>query len=255
MFSLKNLAKMKERKTLGNNTIKFIPLEWDTNYFNVKSGRIQLNGNITKAEEIEIYEFIKKYEFITIENVGNNSHNNNWIGKNTNASLTDINIQYKKNILKNPVILDDNLQIFNSLVGDSRLISLAKQSFIHSRFFNDSYISDDLAENIYENWVKNSFNKKEKYFVICENEEVIEGFLLFSYQHKEAIIELIAVDEKMRGKNIGKKLLNKLVSYLITIEVSTVKVGTQVDNISAMRFYSKNNFIIQKASSIYHIWK
>jgi len=50
----------------NNYECKF--LEWDSNYFGIKSARLNLNGIIAKSEQKNILKIFENYQFITISN-------------------------------------------------------------------------------------------------------------------------------------------------------------------------------------------
>ena len=109
---------------------------------------------------------------------------------------------------------------------------------------------------IYKNWVKNAFNKEDKYYITAKESGKTIGFILFSFRDIRSVtIELIAINGEYRNQKIGTYLIKKLNEYLKNLKVEKVYVGTQVSNIEAINFYFKNGFKIHKISSIYHIWK
>lgn len=69
-------------------------------------------------------------------------------------------------------------------------------------------------------------------------------FLLFSISDNHAIIELIAVDKSKVNKGIGSQLLNELEYFSKEKALTSIKVGTQIDNSEAIRFYTKINIYI-----------
>ena len=81
----------------SNKKIELLPLKWDTDYFGIKSARVNILDNIDVEEQKEILNFSKKFQFVTISNENNLNKNNYWIGTKTNAFLADINIQLFKN--------------------------------------------------------------------------------------------------------------------------------------------------------------
>lgn len=229
-------------------------LQWDTDYFNVNSARVNINGIIDKHEQFKVLEFCNKYDFVTISNMGNIKENNYWIGNSTNAFLTDINIQFAK-ILPNKVnYANDKVDILNNLTFDEQILDIAKKSFNYSRFFNDFKLPEDQAKNVYIQWTKCAFNNKDKYFVISKDKENAQGFILFSFSGDDSIIELIAVDQKYQGKSIGRALINTMESFVTSIGINKIKVGTQVNNVSAMQFYNAMGFKYVGCTSIYHLW-
>lgn len=229
-------------------------LEWDTDYFGVKSARVNLFGNININEQEEILSFCKNYDFVTIANFENRNENNLWIGNKTSAFLADVNIQFIKKLNSNEKHNEDNAYVINNLPVNDQILGIAKKEFRYSRFYNDPNLSYSKSENVYLHWTEGAFQKDNKYFVICEREGKIAGFLLFASEETCATIELIAVDEDFQGQGVGKSLIKTMESYNANKGINNIKVGTQLNNIQAVQFYSKMEFSYVNCSSIYHLW-
>ena len=229
-------------------------LEWDTDYFGVKSARVNLLGNINEKGQEDILSFCKNYDFVTIANFENRNENNLWIGKKTSAFLADVNVQFVKELNSLETHSEDKTYVTNNLPVNDQILNIARKSFRYSRFFNDPNLSKSKSQNIYLNWAKGAFLQEDKYFVICEREDHIAGYLLFSSEENCATVELIAVDEAYQGKGIGKSLIKAMESFTFDKVINKIKVGTQVNNIPAVQFYSKMGFKYMNCSSIYHIW-
>lgn len=241
---------------MSSKAFELQSLEWDTNYFGVSSARVNLNGIVEELGQEEIIAFCKDYDFVTILNSNNIKENNHWIGNKTPAFLADMNIQFSKNLVETPDHHDDRTYVVNSLSRNEQIVNIAKKSFKYSRFFNDPSLPQEKASEIYLYWTECAFNQEGKYFVISEKEGKIAGYLLFSLtSEKSSVIELIAVDEKYQGKNVGKSLIKKMESFLINKRIEKIKVGTQVNNISAVEFYNAMGFKYVSCGSMYHLWR
>ncbi|MFL2143619.1 GNAT family N-acetyltransferase [Ruoffia sp. FAM 20857] len=228
-------------------------LEWDTNYFGVDSAIIKLYDTLLEEEQDNLVQISKEFNFVTIANICNNPLNNQWINTKTPSIMVDINIQFEKEILdKNKN--DKNIFVKNQLENNVQLLKLAENSFNYSRFMNDPYLNKEKARKIYYNWTLNSFRKDNKYFVYYKDEESIYGFILFSMDKLSATVELIAVDENYRGKNLGTRLIKALENYVLEQKKYRIKVGTQINNIPAINFYINNKFKMKSISSTYHLW-
>lgn len=239
---------------LFRKSFEAFELKWDTEYFGVPSARVILKDNVLTDEYKEIEEFSHQFEFVTITNTDNKSKNNYWLTKNLGAFLTDINVQFIKCISE--VSFDNIANVYEAYPYNQKILDIARNAFKYSRFFSDPYLPSDKAKNIYVHWVEGAFDKLGRYFVIVNIQEEIAGFLLFSIDEKKeyATIELIAVDAKFRGAKIGKSLLVGMESFLYKKGVSFVKVGTQIDNVAAIRFYTNCGFKYTSCNSIYHYW-
>lgn len=226
-------------------------LEWDTEYFGILSGRLNLYGQLSESELEKLKLQLKKYEFLTVYNYNNNDYNNFILRSIDNIFLSDVNVHLEKTIDK--VSINDSIvQIKRNQEKDEKLLKIAESSFIHSRFLNDKNLNQERAKKIYYNWVNNSFNNPNKYFCIYED----KGFLLFSMDKEKniATIELIAVKKEKSKKGIGSSLIKAFERYSYECGIKKLEVGTQLNNITAQKFYQRNGFTVTQYNSIYHIW-
>ncbi|AHM57298.1 GCN5-like N-acetyltransferase [Peptoclostridium acidaminophilum DSM 3953] len=247
---------MNSMSKLSGENFECFPLEWDTEYFGVKSARVILKGIVSEEEQDNILEYCKESDFTTISNVGNLKHNNYWIGRKSDVFLSDLNIQFTKRINGEPEFIDEFTEVHNAYQRNEQVVNIARSAFQYSRFFNDPALPREQAQNIYVHWTKCAFEQTDKYFVITKRNDEVAGYLLFSIDKANSIatIELIAVDEQFRGQRVGKSLISGLESYIHKKGIENIKVGTQVDNVTATQFYIACGFQYVSCSSVYHLW-
>lgn len=243
------------------NKYEYKKLEWDTNYFGVKSARITLKDKINRNEWIKIRDLILRNEFIVIDNVNNDPINNFFISNLLGVFLTDINFQFTKDINKNnnvKYIENHNIIVKNYMKYNKEIVDISKNSYRYSRFFNDPFLDKSKAENIYSHWVESSFLNENKYFLYYYDDSNILGYILFSIDidNNKGIIELISVKENMKDRAIGTKMISYLENYLVNnfCSVNILQVGTQSNNTKAINFYIKNGFKVKELRSVYHYW-
>lgn len=230
------------------SNIEYKNLIWDSQYFNMPCAKIILKGSIEAGEIKNIKAYCDNYKFITIVNENNIDENNKLITL-LNAYLADVNVEFVKSGLKG--IKHNNIKIDSSLNHDNDIRELALKSFKHSRFANVEFIEQEKGRNIYAEWVKNSFNKADKYFCRYIDNEKILGFLLFHFEDDILVIELIAVDENSKGKGVGKALISSVEEFGKQNNALLIRVGTQLNNIIAQNFYVSCGFRHNKNSIIY----
>ncbi|MHC8514311.1 GNAT family N-acetyltransferase [Sporosarcina sp. ITBMC105] len=232
----------------------FKSLVWDTNYFGIESAKLSLNGIINDSSKIKLNELMKEFNFITIANFNNLNENNIWLGTLKDVFIADINIQFDKKINQKPIEVHPNTEIYNFYNENVKVKKIAEKSFEYSRFTNDPHLPQEKARKIYLHWTNSAFENENKYFIVTKREMEIAGYLLFSVIKDTAIIELIAVDEKFRGSQVGKSLMFKLEEYVFRNKISNIHVGTQMNNITAVNFYSKLGYKYKSCTSVYHKW-
>jgi len=242
--------------SLSNKLFEVYELQWDTDYFGIPSAKVILKGNIGEDGQKLLKDYLNRFKFVTIINTNNNPYNNFWLGKEKTVFLTDINMQFIKYIEGKNVNVAQLAEIYQAYEGHENIINIAKKSFHYSRFFNDPYLKEEKARNIYAYWVECAFNKEDKYFAVVKKDSKIIGFVLFSIDSSDqsAVVELIAVEEFYQGLKVGKTLLQSVENFVHNRGIVRMKVGTQVNNVSAVRFYTSNGFKYVNCNAVYHYW-
>lgn len=247
---------MNKANELSGENYKCFPLQWDTDYFGINSARVILNGAVSTDEQNSIIEYCENYNFVTVFNSGNLNENNYWIGTRTKAFLVDMNIQFTKHLTCVNCNSDTDILFYNSYPRNEELINITKTAFQYSRFFNDPRLPKNQAQGIYLYWTECAFNKEDKYFAICKRGHSVLGFILFTIDVKieTTVIELIAVDDKHRGQKVGKTMITALESFLYARGIKKIRVGTQINNVLAISFYTSVGFQNDSCNAVYHMW-
>ncbi|HFI0932061.1 TPA: GNAT family N-acetyltransferase [Streptococcus suis] len=239
---------------MESNIFEYSFLDWDSEFFNITTGRIILHEEISSSEMVVLNEKLKENQFTVIYNENNIPENNIWLGEETSARLVDINVQFIKMADSFSEENHERVLISQSLSESNEILQIASQAFKYSRFFNEPNLESNKTKLVYWNWVKTAFEKDGKYFAQYIVDSECQGFILFSMENLSLIIELIAVKNNTLHKGIGTKLLKSLEAYASEWNIEEIRVGTQLNNRDAVRFYTKNGYLYQKATSVYHHW-
>lgn len=237
---------------LSSETYSLSDLNWDTDFFGVTCGNLILKEKIREEDWSFISQKIKDYEFVVIKNINSNYNNSKILGENTKSFLIDVNIQFVKDVSEN--LSEEELFILdkeNDLTN--QLFSIA--NFNQSRFIEDEKLLELGGENVYKEWIQNSFDNPGKNIIVIKNElETVLGFVLVSKRKEQLVIELIAVNRNEKSKGIGTILVRKAEIYAKRHNLKQIRVGTQVTNIAAMNFYNKMNFKQSEVHQVFHLW-
>lgn len=138
-----------------------------------------------------------------------------------------------------------------------KLKDLTLQSGVFSRFKIDPGFTDNEYEKLYLAWIEKSVKRElaDEILVYQENEE-INGFITLKADVNagRGSLGLLAVDEKMRGKSIGKQMLDAAEEYFLSSGINIIDVVTQKKNRVACSFYEKSGYKIKEITNIYHLW-
>ena len=170
------------------------PLQWDTEYFGIRCGKAVVNDSDTDFSEF--CQDTCEYEFVTIQNIGNNVEVNKQIAINTSAYLVDVNIQFEKEILT------DNINGSNSCIimktvdtpdNIRRKLTVEKNDFKFSKFVCDDELKKRNGYLVYREWLKNACKDANKYFALLMSKDNVCAYILFNIDNNIGTIELVKV--------------------------------------------------------------
>lgn len=139
---------------------------------------------------------------------------------------------------------DDIKQISKLLYEVQKVHSDARPDLFKSetRKYND----DELKEIIKD-------DNKPIFVALIDEDIVGYAFCVISNPHastmvpiKNLYIDDLCVDEKCRGKHIGKLLYDYVVNFTESINCYNVTLNVWADNINAVKFYEKLGLKVQK---------
>ena len=230
----------------------FSELEWDTNFFGVTSAKVVLHRQLTTTEWNVLKQKFNDFQFVSIVNQNSEPVNAQFLGKDTTAFLIDVNIQFIKTV--QPIYeMPENVTIHQALERNDQVIQIADFQF--SKFTEDPELAKRGGSQVYHQWLINSFNKDNKFYALSKDENNnINGFVLFSYLNDSSLIEFIASSRQTTQRGIGTRLF-KAVEYATTQRgLNKIKVGTQIRNMGAINFYHKVGCKQVGCHQVYHLW-
>lgn len=126
--------------------------------------------------------------------------------------------------------------------------------------FTETFAAVNTPENI-ANYIKNSLNTEQltaelnnlssQFYIAYSNDEVV-GYLKINFgdAQTESInenaleVQRIYVLQNFHGKNIGQLLLDEVKKIAQITNVDSVWLGVWEENHRALRFYTKNEFVV-----------
>jgi dTDP-4-amino-4,6-dideoxy-D-galactose acyltransferase len=137
---------------------------------------------------------------------------------------------------------------------NKKLIDLAIESGIYSRFNVDPKIGRKKFEELYTRWIIKSVSKEiADDVLVYKIGGEIAGFVTVGQKNGRADIGIIAVDKSYRGKGIGKTLMKTAENFYFD-KLKLIQVVTQGHNLPAIKLYEGCEFKIEKVEFLYHLW-
>ena len=231
--------------------LTIIPLDWDSNFFKQKIGKVQadkLSPNL--IPRIEAEKKLQGYDlvYLFVNDIGGQDIK---MHEEIGERLVDKKVAYGKKLIhsgSNQI----HIEPFEGKVSP-KLFELAIASGHKSRFVRDPRTTVHFP-GLYRIWIENSVNKSvaDEVMVSKYNSE-ITGFVTLKKNGNTGSIGLIAVDEKMRGMGIGKELLIAADNWYVSNNCDEATVVTQKDNQQACVLYEKAGYTINNIQFIIHL--
>lgn len=219
-------------------------LDWDSSFFDLKVGKLDLkNNNLTEdlldSEFDLIYvQSYKEQEILSSEH---------WLMKTADSRVVLEKVVEKKETHSNEHICSVHMLT-------DKLLSLAYQSGIHSRFHDENFPVGSF-KRMYSEWISKSISGQLADSVLAYKDcEKILGFITLKEHDDHITIGLIAVDSETRGRGIGQQLLNSANHFARIKNHDRIRVATQGRNKLAIQFYEKNGYSIESKTKLYHCW-
>jgi len=206
-------------------------------------------NNIDKSFDFSKY----RHKKILISIQSNKQIESSFLKRNK-IKLIEKNLTFFKNSKKKKLEKNyfKNIRFANNF-DKKKILDIAENSFINSRFFKDKNIKKKVARKIKRNWVLNFFRKKRgEYLIISECNKKIVGFLLVIKNKNNYIIDLIAVKKKYQNLGFGTKMIRFLENIVLKRNKVKIYVSTQSNNKDSIKLYIKNKFKVKYKKYVYH---
>ena len=232
--------------------MKIERLNWDSDFFNLKVGRILINRHTTSSDYTQILQSDELQHFDVIYIFSSFEILN---PENLNIVLYDKKVTYQYRITNVDMCPVDN-NIKECYESDMYLRELALRAGHKSRFNLDPHFKSQHFERLYEAWLSNSISGKiaDKVYAYCLDGKPVGLITVGLNEEKEGHIGLIAVHPSYCHQGIASKLIAAAKNYCHEKGGIVLNVVTQKYNLDACNLYEQNGFKIIKEEFIYHKW-
>lgn len=225
-------------------------LNWDSHFLGIEVGRTSCERLLTVSDdETDKYDLLYLMEKEPIDD------NAFLLGRNNR--LVDCKLIYSKRLTGMSFSANYEIKEYKDTCGKrEQLYKLAYLSGKYSRYKLDSNFAVGKFEEMYRMWVDNSISgEMADYLYYIEDKGKICAFVTLKITHGEGIIGLIATDENLQSKGMGRALMLKCEETLKLKGIGQLNVATQANNHIACHFYEKCGMNIKEKTFVYHSWK
>lgn len=220
---------------------------WDSAWFKKKVVKVQhVYGNDRTAIQRCVHTLQKKYPSSYILFRINQLHTD-WIQEieKKGAIILDCSIDLVCTDLSSLKTSDGSYSCVRATTSDESKILECAKSFKYGRFFSDPSFTDGTS--IYKEWIINTLKKDSGNDVfILKHQESFCGFVSIMIRkigtYSLLYVSLIAKHPSCKIPDIASTLLNEVKKIAHQKNCIAVTLGTQTNNIPALRAYIKNSF-------------
>lgn len=230
-------------------------LKWDSDFFGMKIGRIQLaEGSFTKARFIEEQN---KGQFDLIYGFSGTSQNPNGFWESLGFYLADsliiLSMQFNPEKYKN----SDYAPCAKLSKEDiTACYEIAEMTACVSRFYREPVIGHSLAKKLYRKWVDTALDGTFSDCLFVERiKGKIAGIHTIKTENNAGVFTLTGVRNDLLGRHIGRKLWDQSFAYWANSGQKIISVHSKfsIRNLQSLGFHIAMGFTkVEQTSYIYH---
>lgn len=235
--------------------LKYELLDWDSDFFGFKVGRISEQGE-SENELADALKLLNKQKVDLIYYARDNAlEEPEGMSDLYDITLVDKKTTYVKE-LQGTLVSNTLVSTYLKDSPDEKLLDLAIESGVYSRFNVDEKIGKEKYQELYRLWITNSVNKRiAKEVFVYQHDDELTGFVTLGEKNGRADIGLIAVKAPHRGRGIGKALMYSAEKWFIDNKYNVMQVVTQGENTAACKLYESCGYVVDKVEYFYHLWR
>jgi GNAT superfamily N-acetyltransferase len=232
-------------------------LNWDSGFFGIKIGRINIDSSFNSAEFRSIAE---KGNFDLIYVFLESKYFQHDLVMHSDFSLIDVMVTMS---LELPDTVDHTLFDFNSALSKNEVdecYEIAENIAKVSRFYREPCIGVEKSIRLYKKWIDNSLNGSFCDGILLNRSDGhIRGIHIIKTDMAERIgyCSLIGTHPLYKAKGIGRNLWQQAFSYWRTKRtVDRCMVTFSLENLESFNFHLKIGFDkVESVRFVYHYRK
>lgn len=235
--------------------ISIEPLEWDSDFFKMRVGRISIHADTDFDPEDFKIQALKNFDLVYVFSYEKMLTQSQIIS--ADLDLVDVMLTMSKPFNKNEYIT--NQYEFRNYLFESELkdcYAIAENTSIVSRFFSEEKVGPHKTKLLYRKWIDNAVQKSfsDGLFIVKDKQEVIGLHLIkVDGKNNEGIFTLTGVNPKCKRVGIGRKLWEQSFGFFSNeTEIVNVKSSFSMNNADSFNFHLKMGF--QKIVEIKYIY-
>ena len=171
--------------------------------------------------------------------------------KDYNLVVTGIKLLLKKKFFRNNENYHNIIQLKSLKKFKDSLFKLIKNNFIYSRFGADKLIPKKIVDKIYYQWLSDSISmKKKEFYCIVNSSNKVVSCIIVKNDIDKIIIDLTVSNKRYQGRGFAGSILRHIINKYPEKDII---VGTELENVPALKLYKKFKFKQIEKKFVYHL--
>lgn len=229
------------------------PLDWDTDFFRARMGRLEidpawgggeLESAIARAAEAGYHHLILRCD------------GDDWplvrAAESAGMHLVDVGVDLRVDLRGMSAVPCRDIRVWTP-ADLAELRRIASRAFVYSRFAVDPFFSGQQVAEFHETWVANLCRGlADVVFTIGPRGHPC-GFVSCTAGEDGGRIPLIAVADAARGTGAADELIRAAIAWFVERGVDEAWVKTQAQNHRAIRLYVRHAFLPARTEFVFSI--
>ena len=230
-------------------------LEWDSKFFGRTIGRV-IEHRLNPQRIVTISQWCKDHAIECLYFLADSDHPDTIrLAEKNGFRLVDIRVSLQCRVedyaLQSVSSRSESVYVRPAVQHDvPTLQSIARMSHTDSRFYSDGCFPPETCANLYELWIRRSYEGYAKCVLVAEQSGQPVGYCSCHLVDAQGQIGLVGISERARGQGVGQYLINQAMCWFAGQHVEAVTVVTQGRNVAAQRLYQRCGFLIQVCSAM-----
>lgn len=232
-------------------------LDWDSGFFGVPIGRIDLPPDAAPGETAAAAGAAREAGLACLyAEAPFGSPLASAAARLPGAILTDVKTTLVRAVRsEEDRTLVEGVRLGAAAADRRRLMEIAEQVSLKSRFRHDPRFGEAAARRLYREWLRRSIDEGYADEILVGGREGgAAGFVTLAAKEGIPAIILFGVHAADRGRGWGGRLLLASAARAAAAGAARMSVVTQGHNVEALRAYIRNGFNIETANLFFHIW-
>ena len=240
-----------------NPTLAGSLLEWDSDFFGRRIGRVDADSIINNAAAVDAwcadeaiecaYLLVSTADPLAMDAAGR-----------LGFRLVDVRVTLERRLgltAGSDEVLPTTGRLRSATENDiERLRAIAEVSHTDSRFYADRQFDREKCRELYALWIEKSCRGWADHVVVAEWHGHPAGYVSCHVEGEHGRIGLVGVDASSRGIGLGPAMVREAARWLAARGATHVSVATQGRNVAAIRLYEKCGFLVSAVDLWYHRW-